>query len=86
MLFLALERARWFLFVPPCMHRIHHPVIIREPNTSYGTIFSLWARVLGTLRTDADQVRILNGMGAYRDPARLRVAHLLALRFTRQVW
>ncbi|GAB4252295.1 MAG: hypothetical protein Kow0054_11980 [Deferrisoma sp.] len=83
MLFLALERARWFLFVPPS---IHHSVIIRERNTSYGTIFSLWARVLGTLRTDADQVRIRNGMGDNRDPARLRVAHLLALPFTRQVW
>ena len=79
----ALERVWWLLFVPPSMHRIHHSVVIRERNTNYGTIFSLWDRILGTLRTDVDQARI--GMGAYRDPARLRLAHLLALPFTRPV-
>ncbi len=81
----ALERVWWLLFVPPSMHRIHHSVIIRERNTNYGTIFSLWDRILGTLLTDVDQARIRIGMGAYRDPARLRLAHLLALPFTRPV-
>ncbi|GAB4286786.1 MAG: sterol desaturase family protein [Deferrisomatales bacterium] len=81
----ALERVWWLLFVPPSMHRIHHSVIIRERNTNYGTIFSLWDRILGTLLTEVDQARIRIGMGAYRDPARLRLAHLLALPFTRPV-
>ncbi len=81
----ALERAWWLLLVPPSMHRIHHSVIIRERNTNYGTIFSLWDRILGTLRTDVDQARIRIGMGAYRDPSRLRLGHLLALPFTRPV-
>ncbi len=81
----ALERAWWVLFVPPSMHRIHHSVIIRERNTNYGTIFSLWDRMLGTLLTGVDQGRIRIGMGAYRDPTRLGLVHLLRMPFTHPV-
>ncbi len=34
-------------FVPPSMHRIHHSVVIKERNTNYGVIFSVWDRMLG---------------------------------------
>jgi sterol desaturase/sphingolipid hydroxylase (fatty acid hydroxylase superfamily) len=79
------ERFYWILFVPPSMHRIHHSVIIRERNTNYGTIFSIWDRVLGTLLTKVDQNGIKIGLGAYRDFARLRLGHLLKMPFTRSV-
>jgi sterol desaturase/sphingolipid hydroxylase (fatty acid hydroxylase superfamily) len=79
------ERAVWVLFVPPSMHRIHHSVILRERNTNYGTIFSLWDRLLGTLRADVDQNGIRIGMGAYPDPEKLRLAPLLGMPFTKPV-
>lgn len=79
------ERAFRVLFVPPSMHRIHHSVIIRERNTNYGTIFSLWDRFLGTLRADVDQNDIRIGMGAYPDPEKLRLAPLLGMPFTKPV-
>lgn len=75
----------WILFVPPSMHRIHHSVIIKERDTNYGTIFSLWDRFLGTLLTDVDQAQIRIGMGAYRKPYKLNFHHLLLMPFTGRV-
>lgn len=79
------ERFFWVLFVPPSMHRIHHSVVIRERNTNYGTIFSVWDRMLGTLLTGVDQDRIRIGMGAYQAPEKLRLGRLLVMPFMRPV-
>ncbi|HMK65185.1 MAG TPA: sterol desaturase family protein [Thermodesulfobacteriota bacterium] len=79
------ERFYWILFVPPSMHRIHHSVVINERNTNYGTILSLWDRLLGTLLMDVNQGRILIGMGAYRKPDSLNFHHLIFMPFTRSV-
>ena len=79
------ERIFWIFFVPPSMHRIHHSVIIKERDTNYGTIFSIWDRLLGTLLKDVDQKTIRIGMGAYRKPDKLNFQHLLAMPFTRPV-
>ncbi len=72
-------RIYWLLFVPPAMHRIHHSVVIRERNTNYGTIFSLWDRIFGTLLKEVDQENIVIGLGAYRDPKALLINHLLLM-------
>ena len=79
------ETIFWILFVPPSMHRIHHSVIIRERNTNYGTIFSLWDRFLGTLLADVNQEKIRIGIGAYQKPEKLNFHHLLIMPFTRAV-
>jgi len=79
------ERAFWLCFVPPAMHRIHHSVKIRERNTNYGTILSLWDRMFGTLLREVDQETIVIGVGAYREPEKLKVRHLLWMPFTREV-
>lgn len=79
------ERLWWLLFVPPSMHRIHHSVIIRERDSNYGTIFSIWDRLLGTLLTDVEQDGIRIGLGAYQDPQKLRLVQLLMMPFTRPV-
>lgn len=79
------ERIFWILFVPPSMHRIHHSVIIKERDTNYGTIFSIWDRLLGTFLKDVDQKTIRIGMGAYQKPDKLNFQHLLAMPFTRPV-
>ncbi len=79
------ETIWWILFVPPSMHRIHHSVIIKERNSNYGTLFSLWDRMLGTLITDVDQGEIRIGVGAYPKPDRLNFHQLLVMPFTRTV-
>ena len=80
-----LEAVLWIFFVPPSMHRIHHSVIIRERNSNYGTILSLWDRLLETMVTRIDQRRIRIGVGAYNEPNKLGLPHLLIMPFTRAV-
>ena len=79
------ETLFWIFFVPPSMHRIHHSVIIKQRNTNYGTIFSLWDRILGTLLTRIGQPLVRIGMGAYPNPNKLNLHQLLAMPFTRPV-
>lgn len=79
------ESLWWVLFVPPSMHRIHHSVVIRERNSNYGTIFSLWDRILGTLLSRVDQSRIRIGVGAYRKAGKLNFQNLLMMPFTKAV-
>jgi sterol desaturase/sphingolipid hydroxylase (fatty acid hydroxylase superfamily) len=79
------ETAWWIFFVPPSMHRIHHSVIIKERNTNYGAIFSIWDRILGTLLNNVDQKRIRIGVGAYTMPDKLSLHQLLIMPFTRPV-
>jgi sterol desaturase/sphingolipid hydroxylase (fatty acid hydroxylase superfamily) len=79
------ERIYWTLFVPPSMHRIHHSVVIKERNSNYGTIFSLWDRVLGTLVRRVDQLKIRIGIGAYQKAEQLQFNRLLIMPFTKAV-
>jgi len=79
------ERGFWLLFVPPSMHRIHHSVVISERNTNYGTILSIWDRILGTLLKDVAQEGIVIGLGPYRTPAELGLRGLLVMPFTRAI-
>jgi sterol desaturase/sphingolipid hydroxylase (fatty acid hydroxylase superfamily) len=79
------ENVFWVLFVPPSMHRIHHSVVIKERNTNYGTILSVWDRWLGTLLGDVNQDKIRIGIGAYQNPDRLNFQHLLVMPATRSV-
>ena len=75
---------RWWalLFVPPFLHRIHHSVRIRERDSNYGVIFSIWDRMLGTLTTAVDQGAIVIGIGSHRDFSRLGFWQLLVMPFT----
>jgi sterol desaturase/sphingolipid hydroxylase (fatty acid hydroxylase superfamily) len=76
---------RWWvlLFVPPFLHRIHHSVRIKERDTNYGVIFSLWDRMLGTLLTEVEQEKIVIGIGSHRDIEQLGFWGLLSLPFRR---
>lgn len=81
----GFEALFWILFVPPSMHRIHHSVVIKERDSNYGVIFSLWDRMLGTLTTATDQEQIKIGVGAYPKQERLNIYHLLLMPFTRAI-
>jgi sterol desaturase/sphingolipid hydroxylase (fatty acid hydroxylase superfamily) len=79
------ERLFWLLFVPPSMHRIHHSVIIKERNTNYGAILSIWDRLFGTFRRSIDQAGIRIGIGAYPRQEEMNLYRLLIMPFTRPV-
>ncbi len=80
----SFEKIWQLFFVPPSMHRIHHSVKIRERDSNYGVIFSLWDRFLGTLTTGTDQQKIVIGIGSHRDFEKLGFLHLLLMPFTRK--
>jgi len=67
------------------MHRFHHSVIIKERDSNYGIIFSLWDRILGTLLTDIDQIEIRIGVGSYQKQEKPNFHHLLMMPLTRRV-
>lgn len=79
------EKIFWIFFVPPSMHRIHHSVKIRERNTNYGAILSVWDRMFRTLIRGIDQGKIVIGVGAYREPGQLDLRHLLLMPFTKAI-
>lgn len=43
---------KWFgyIFVMPIMHRAHHSIDFNYGNANYGSIFSIWDRLLGTYK------------------------------------
>ena len=81
----SFENVFWTLFVPPSMHRIHHSVKVFERDTNYGTILSVWDRLLGTLVRDVSQETIVIGVGPYREPDKLGLPTLLLMPFTKQI-
>ena len=78
------ERLWMLLFVPPLLHRIHHSVRINERDSNYGVLFSLWDRLLGTLRYDVGQEGIVIGIGSHRQFEELGFWQMLAMPFTKR--
>lgn len=80
----VFERVWVLLFVPPFLHRIHHSVKIKERDSNYGVIFSIWDRFLGTLTKKTDQDSILIGIGSHRNFEKLGFWQLWLMPFTRK--
>jgi len=76
------ESLFWLLFVPPSMHRIHHSVTLEERNTNFGTIFSIWDRLFGTLLTGVNQKQIWIGVDGHFQEKKLEIYHLAYMPFT----
>jgi len=79
------EKWWWLLFVPPSMHRIHHSVKIRERDSNYAVVFSLWDRILGTMVREVDQAGIIIGVGGHFSKTTSGLLHLLAMPFRKPV-
>ncbi|NQW12336.1 MAG: sterol desaturase family protein [Alphaproteobacteria bacterium] len=45
----GLERALSQVIITPSIHWVHHHAVRRDTDSNYGTIFSLWDRLFGTL-------------------------------------
>jgi sterol desaturase/sphingolipid hydroxylase (fatty acid hydroxylase superfamily) len=80
----VFEKFWIFLFVPPSMHRIHHSVKIKERDSNYGVLLSIWDRFLGTFTYNIDQEKILIGIGSHRKFNKLGFWHLWAMPFTKK--
>jgi len=58
----GVEHALSRLFITPALHRRHHSVESRMLDSNYGTIFSLWDRLLGSFGESHSGVRIETGL------------------------
>jgi len=43
-----VDRLLRMLMITPAMHRVHHSREVREQNTNFGTVFSVWDKLFGT--------------------------------------
>jgi sterol desaturase/sphingolipid hydroxylase (fatty acid hydroxylase superfamily) len=67
-------------FLTPALHRKHHSVKVDELNRNFGTIFSFWDKIFGTLAPSASTESIVVGLpDSGVDPFRL--GSLLRLPF-----
>ena len=80
----VFEKVWMILLVPPSMHRIHHSVKIKERDSNYGVLFSIWDRFLGTLTAGVEQTEIVIGIGSHRNFDKLNFRHLMLMPFTRK--
>jgi sterol desaturase/sphingolipid hydroxylase (fatty acid hydroxylase superfamily) len=74
---LRLEAALGRVFVTPALHRRHHGRRREQLATNFGTIFSLWDRLLGSFGESSSEDRF--GIGLPGAPATLGVADALTL-------
>ena len=79
----GVDRMLRLLVVTPDMHRVHHPVIIRETNRNYGFNLPWWDRLLGTYKNQPDlgHEGMTIGLSQFRDPKRLTLPWLIILPF-----
>jgi len=73
----------WLIFVSPSMHRIHHSDIRRETDSNYGTIFSIWDRLCGTLTKNADLQRLHFGLKEFQNPKELTFSQVVLMPLKR---
>jgi sterol desaturase/sphingolipid hydroxylase (fatty acid hydroxylase superfamily) len=69
------------LLVTPNMHKVHHSRFLRETNTNYSNISSLFDRMFGTFTPSERGVDVVYGLAGFDDPATQSTAGLLALPF-----
>jgi sterol desaturase/sphingolipid hydroxylase (fatty acid hydroxylase superfamily) len=74
---------RWFI-VTPDMHRVHHSVEPEEANSNFGFNLSIWDRLMGTYRQQAQlgQQQMDIGIVSLRDPKiTIRLTGMLMIPF-----
>lgn len=76
-----IDRGLRRLIVPPSMHRVHHSEIQSETDSNFGTLFSFWDRLFGSLRLREDTQAIRFGIGRFAGDAWQRPLRLLAIPF-----
>ena len=76
---------RWLarVCITPALHRRHHTKVGPERDTNFGTVFSVWDRVLGTFTTSDSATRVETGLPGMGDLRLSRVLVLPLRRFTR---
>ena len=78
-----LDRVVRSVFVTPHMHKWHHSRDVRETDTNYGNILSVWDRLFGTLTRDTAFSRLRFGLDGFDRADSQSLAGLLRLPVVR---
>ena len=78
----SADRLLQRVLVTPSLHRGHHTADWRELNTNFGTVFSIWDRLAGSLRAGDPERRVITGLPD-RSAAAPSLAEALSLPFER---
>lgn len=62
------DRAIAHVVVTPRMHGIHHSIVLRETNSNFASLFTIWDIIHGAFRLDVAQQSITIGVPAYQKP------------------
>lgn len=76
---LKLDRLLSYLIITPNVHRMHHSQIVKETNSNYGSLLTIWDRLFGTYRYSRAPKTIK--IGLIEEPRPLSLLELLALPF-----
>lgn len=79
----ALDRVVRAIIVTPDMHRVHHSVLMRETNSNYGNLLSIWDRLFRTYRDQPENGHdeMIIGLAEYQDANPAKLWWSLALPF-----
>jgi sterol desaturase/sphingolipid hydroxylase (fatty acid hydroxylase superfamily) len=72
-----LEALLGLVFVTPRLHEIHHSTEVRETNSNYGTITTLFDRIFGTFSPNRRDGVAAFGLHGHDEPERQTLASLL---------
>jgi sterol desaturase/sphingolipid hydroxylase (fatty acid hydroxylase superfamily) len=76
-----LDRTLALVVVSPDMHKVHHSRDVRETDTNYGNIFSVFDRVLGTFTPTERGPTVVCGLDGHDAPAQQTFTGLLTMPF-----
>ncbi|HWA19397.1 MAG TPA: sterol desaturase family protein [Devosia sp.] len=81
-----LDRWLRWVIVTPDLHRTHHSSDMREGNSNFGQIFTIWDRLLGTYvdRPAVPEAELKMGLPDEARPADFKTSVLLAYPFLRR--
>lgn len=74
-----IDRALTVLIVTPNYHRVHHSQIVKETDSNFGSLLTIWDRLFGTYRYCSDTKKIDIGLIEYPKP--LSIMDMLTLPF-----
>lgn len=77
----ASESALARLFITPALHRLHHARDTSDLNSNFGTVFSLFDRLAGTLRASDSRRVFATGLPDSGEVVDLRLTQALAAPF-----
>jgi sterol desaturase/sphingolipid hydroxylase (fatty acid hydroxylase superfamily) len=76
---LKVDKVLTYLIVTPNYHRVHHSQIVKETNSNYGSLLTVWDRLFGTFRYCSRPKTLKIGLS--EEPRHLNILDLLTLPF-----